>query len=397
MSNVTDVVIVGAGIVGLATAYQILCLKPNWTVRILEKECKPALHQTGRNSGVVHTGVYYKPGSLKAKNCIQGRKELLAFCDAEGVPYQKMHKLIVATKTTELESLEEILRRGEANQVPGLRRLSKEAVQEIEPNVNALQALYIPECHIIDYKAVADALCKWIQKRGGAIEFSEPLINIRKEGSICLSTGKNREYRSRFFINCTGLHSDRIALSTTSNVEHKILPFRGEYYELNPEKKGVVNGLIYPVPDPAFPFLGVHLTPMINGKVEAGPNAVLAFAREGYQKTDFKLKDLADTLSYPGFWRMAAKYWRAGAYEMARSMSKKLFLNDLQRLVPSIQETDLHPGGAGIRAQVVTKEGKLLDDFAFLQDQNILHVLNAPSPAATASFSIGRVLAGMIN
>lgn len=390
-----DVIIAGAGIVGLATAYQLLRSKPHLKVLILEKESGPALHQTGRNSGVVHTGVYYKPGSLKAKNCIEGRKELLKFCDTENIHYQKKYKLIVATRSEEKLKLQEILSRGQTNGVPGIKLLSKEQVLEIEPEVNALEALFIPECHIISYREVAKALCNWIQKNGGEIIFNEPIEEARSEGKECAVIGKNKSYKSHFFINCTGLYSDRIARASLGKIDHQILPFRGEYYELVEEKRRLVQGLIYPVPDPKFPFLGVHLTPMVDGKVEAGPNAILAFAREGYRKTDFNWKDTKEVLSYSGFWQMAYKYWKAGAYEMVRSFSKQIFLRDLQRLVPAIEAKDLHPGGCGIRAQVVTKEGKLLDDFAFLQEKNMLHVLNAPSPAATASFSIGRYLAGM--
>ncbi len=386
-----DVIIAGAGLVGLATAYQLLKIRPDLKVCILEKESGPAAHQSGRNSGVVHTGIYYKPGSLKAKNCIEGRKELLAFCETQGISYQKKYKLIVAIHPRELAKLREIHSRGETNGVPGIKLLSKEEVRAIEPNVNALEALFIPECHIIDYKQVANSLCNWIQKQGGEIVFNEPVMEVR-EGTVI---GKSKTYSCSFFINCAGLHSDRIARSALGKVMHQILPFRGEYYELAPGKRNLVQGLIYPVPDPKFPFLGVHLTPMINGKVEAGPNAILAFAREGYRKSDFNWKDVKEILFYPGFWRMAYNYWQAGAYEMVRSFSKQVFLRDLRRLVPAIDEKDLSPGGAGIRAQVVTREGKLLDDFAFLREHNFLHVLNAPSPAATASFSIGRTLAKM--
>lgn len=394
-ANHSDVIIAGAGIVGLATAYQIKRMRPGWKVHVLEKEPAPALHQTGHNSGVVHTGVYYKPGSLKAKNCIDGRKELLSFCDAHRIPYQKKHKLIVATHTKELPRLQEIYKRGQANGVPGLKLLSKAQVAEIEPNVNALEALLVPECHIIDYRKVSEVLCDWIRTHQGDITFNEPVIEIKQQEKSCLIIGKNKNYQSRYFINCTGLYSDRIARASLHPVSHQILPFRGEYYELSSEKRGLVDGLIYPVPDPKFPFLGVHLTPMINGKVEAGPNAILALAREGYRKSDFDWRDTKELFAFPGFWKMAARYWRAGAYELARSFSKQIFLRDLRRLVPAIEEKDLTPGGAGIRAQVVTREGKLLDDFALFQERNCMHVLNAPSPAATASFSIGRTLAEM--
>lgn len=389
---IADVVIAGAGIVGLATAYQLLQLRPGWKVQVLEKESAPALHQTGRNSGVVHSGIYYKPGSLKAKNCIDGRRELLTFCDRESIPYRTIHKLIVATEPSELPNLKELLARGQANGVRGVRLLSQSESLEIEPNVSALEALYLPECQIIDYSRVARALHAAILRQGGEVLFNERVVKFSSDGVV----SQNRVYPARFFINCAGLYSDRLARASSSgNIGHRILPFRGEYYELTQEKKDLVRGLIYPVPDIRFPFLGVHLTHMMNGKIEAGPNAILATAREGYKKTDVNFKDLGDILSYPGFWKMAFKYWKAGLYEMARSSSKRLFLRDLQRLVPSIQERDLLPGGSGIRAQAVQRDGKLIYDFSIFEERSAIHVLNAPSPAATASLSIGRTIADM--
>lgn len=396
MGLMNKIIIAGAGLVGLTTAYQLLRMDPKLKILILEKESEPAAHQSGHNSGVVHTGIYYKPGSLKAKNCIEGRKKLLHFCDEEEVNYKKIHKLIVATEAKELPKLYELFDRGKANGVPGIELFDQTKVKEIEPHVHALEAIFIPCCHIIDYRQVAKALCKWIQKKGGEFVFNEPVVTIRKEEQKCIVVAKSKTYSSSFFINCAGLHSDRIAQMALGKAVHRILPFRGEYYELVSEKKNLIKGLIYPVPDPKFPFLGVHLTPMIDGKVEAGPNAILAFAREGYRKSDFNWKDMKEVLSYPGFWRMASKYWKAGIYEMLRSCSKKIFLRDLQRIVPAIEASDLASGGTGIRAQVVTREGLLLDDFAFEQDGKFLHVLNAPSPAATASFSIGKMLANMI-
>ncbi|HSX10421.1 MAG TPA: L-2-hydroxyglutarate oxidase [Chlamydiales bacterium] len=386
-----NVIIIGAGIVGLATAYQILRSNPQLKVTILEKEVGPAMHQTGRNSGVVHSGIYYKPGSLKAKNCIAGRKELLSFCDENGVGYQTIHKLIVATRSEELPKLNEIFARGQANGVPS-SLIGKERIKEIEPHVDALEAIWIPKCQIIDYKEVAKALCSWLRNAGAEIIFREEVKKI-ESGRV---VGLNGTYQAEAIINCAGLHSDRLALSCSGGIQHQILPFRGEYYELVPERAHLVRGLIYPVPDPQFPFLGVHLTRMVNGKVEAGPNAVLALAREGYRKSDICFRDLGRVLAYRGFWKMALNYWKAGVYEMARSFSKQLFLRDLRRLVPAIEEKDLRPGGCGIRAQVVTREGRLLDDFALLQEKNTIHVMNAPSPAATASFSIGRTIAEKI-
>lgn len=390
-----NVIIAGAGIVGLATAYQIQRMRPSWKILLLEKEEAPALHQTGRNSGVVHTGVYYKPGSLKAQNCIAGRKELLDFCETNSIPYRKKHKLIVATHPQEFPRLQEISLRGQANGIQNLKLLEAPQVRELEPHVNALQALFIPDCHIVDYKQIAHVLCDRIREKGGEIARNEEVVKIEQNERTCWIETKRNQYESFLFINCTGVFSDRIARASSHLVSHRILPFRGEYFELSPEKEQCVQGLIYPVPDPKFPFLGVHLTPRINGKVEAGPNAILALAREGYKKSDFNWKDVREYFGFPGFWKLSAKHWKVGAYEMARSFSKQLFLRDLRRLLPCLDEKDLIPAGAGIRAQVVTREGKLLDDFALFQEKNCLHVINAPSPAATASFAIGKTLADM--
>ena len=396
-TNEFDLIIAGAGIVGLAAAYQAQKKHPLWKILILEKESEPALHQTGHNSGVVHTGVYYKPGSLKAKNCIEGRKELLAFCDEQSVQYQQKHKLIIATHPKELPSLWEIYKRGEANGVSGLQILGRQEVIEIEPHVNALQALFIPECHIVDYRKVAKALLKEIHKAGADTIFNQPVMKVVQENAFCTVIGQTATFQTRLFLNCAGLYSDRLAQGSQKHLTYQIIPFRGEYYELTPQAEKFVKGLIYPVPDARFPFLGVHLTPMVGGKVEAGPNAVLSLAREGYRKDDYNWQDMKDLIKFPGFWKMAVRYWKAGAYELARSLNKKMFLRDLQRLVPAIQKEDLLPGSAGIRAQAVARNGKLMDDFALLQEGRCLHVLNAPSPAATASFSIGRTLLQMID
>lgn len=395
MSQHFDVIIAGAGIVGLAAAYQLMQLQTCSKLLLLEKESEVGMHQTSHNSGVVHTGVYYKSGSLKAKNCIAGRKELLAFCDERGIPYQKMHKLIVATKPEDSLRLRELLQRAQENGIPGAKILSQDAVKELEPNVEAQEALFLPECHIVDYKQVAQSLSSWIANQGGEIIYNEKVERIQQDGNLCAVSTQRKTYHARAFLSCTGLFSDRLAKNSLQ-ADQRIIPFRGEYYEIQPKKRNIVRGLIYPVPDPRFPFLGVHLTPMINGKLEAGPNAVLALSREGYKKFDFNWKDTKDVLSYAGFWRMAWNYWSSGCYELARSMSKRLFLSDLQKMIPCIEEKDLLPGGAGVRAQVVTREGKLLDDFSILQQKNMIYMLNAPSPAATASFSIGRTLAEMI-
>jgi L-2-hydroxyglutarate oxidase len=388
------IVIIGAGIVGLATGYQLLRANPDLSVLILEKEDGVAKHQTGNNSGVIHSGIYYKPGSLKAKNCIAGKKELLEFCDQFKIPTQKLGKVIVATEEVQKTRLDELESRGKANGVV-LERVGRARLKEIEPNVEALEALWIPECSVVSYKQVAQKLADVFCEMGGKIHFNESVKQVICEtDGVRLVTDKG-EYRGSKLVNCAGLFSDRIGREAMGRerVRHEILPFRGEYYELKEEKRSLVRGLVYPVPDPRFPFLGVHLTRMIDGKVEAGPNAVLAFSREGYRKRDVDLKDCWAVAKYPGFWKMAMKYWRAGLYEIARSCSKSLFLKDLQKLVPSIEERDLVPGGAGIRAQVVGRDGKLVDDFFILEEKNMVHVFNAPSPAATASFSIGRHIA----
>lgn len=378
-----DYVVIGAGIVGLATAYQLKNLHPQASIVVLEKEVEPGLHQTGRNSGVVHTGVYYKPGSLKAANCILGRHELLKFCETANISFRKMHKVILATRPDELHTLEEIYKKGMANKVPGLSLIGPEALKEIEPYATGLKVLLVPECHIIDYKKVAENLAEQLN-----VLYNTKVLKIVTKGSLfpVVQTTKG-DFTCKFVINCAGLYSDRLA------GKNRILPFRGEYYEL--KRTDLVRGLIYPVPDPKFPFLGVHLTPMMNGKVEAGPNAVLAMGREGYTKGNWR--ETTWTMRHRGFWKMAFKYWKAGLYELARSKSKALFLKDLQRLVPEIKSEDLISGNSGIRAQVVTQEGKLMDDFAFEREDRVLHVINAPSPAATASFAIGKAIAKMVS
>ncbi len=383
-----DCLIIGAGLVGLATAYQILASDPHLKIIICEKENEPAFHQSGRNSGVVHSGVYYKPGSLKAKNCLEGRAELLRFAK-ERVKVQEIHKVILAQTERETAYLLELEKRAQANGVFGAEIIGPERLKEIEPFAKGAQALYLPHCQIIDYPAVAKELCQEIQKRGGEISFGEEIQEFKEETVL----GSKREYAPKVVVNCAGLYSDKIAKACLGSAEHQILPFRGEYYLLREEKRSLVKGLIYPVPDPQFPFLGVHLTPMVNGKVEAGPNAILALAREGYRRTDFCLRDISDVLSYSGFWKMAGKYWKAGMYEMARSLSKRLFVKDVQRLLPALEESDLIPGGAGIRAQVVKKDGLLMDDFCIREDLRSIHVVNAPSPAATACFAIGKTIA----
>lgn len=383
MRQNVDVIVIGAGMVGLATAYQLLQRNPRLHVAVLEKEAGPACHQSGHNSGVIHSGVYYKPGSLKANNCFHGKQELITFCREHGIPYQKLGKVIVATREQEFPALEEIEKRGRANGVENLKLIGPEELKEIEPHARGLKALWIPDSHVVSYRTIAEKLCEILRSKGAQILFGEEVLKIN--GTI-LETKKN-VYEAKSLVNCAGLFSDRIARMALDKPAYQILPFRGEYYHL---KADLVKGLIYPVPNPKFPFLGVHLTRMIDGTIEAGPNAVLAMAREGYRKTDFSLRDTFDLISYSGFWRMGLRYGNIGLYEIYRSFRKKAFLRDLQRLVPSIRENDLEPGGSGVRAQLVTREGKMVDDFVILREKNRIHVLNAPSPAATASFSIGR-------
>lgn len=390
-----DVAIIGAGIVGLATAYQLLQQNPALRIQVIEKENDVGLHQSGRNSGVVHSGVFYKPGSLKAKNCVEGRKTLLHFCDHQGIAYQRLSKLIVATNEAERLRLHDLLERGRANGAEGLEIINKERMQEIEPYVNGLSALHVPECHVLHFPDVTKRLAANIQKRGAELLLGQKVIRLHQREDLRIIETNNALLAAKAVMNCAGLFSDRIAQMAGEAQEcpFKIIPFRGEYFEVTQEKRHLINGLIYPVPDPRFPFLGIHLTRMLNGKVEVGPNAVLALAREGYKKSDADFRDCIDMLCYKGFWKMLGRYWDVGFYEMTRSLTKKIFVRDVQKLVPALEGRDLRPCDAGVRAQVITKEGKLFDDFALQRQGRILHVLSAPSPAATASFAIGRRLA----
>ncbi|MGK5594542.1 MAG: L-2-hydroxyglutarate oxidase [Parachlamydiaceae bacterium] len=392
-----NVLVIGGGIVGLATALQILRKNPHVSLAVLEKEKEVAAHQTGHNSGVIHSGIYYKPGSLKAKNCIEGVRSLLQFCQEKEIAYKKVGKAIVALTQEELPRLYELERRGKANGVPGLRLISKEEYQEIEPAGHALKALYSPETGIIDFTEVAKAYAQEIHQRGGVILLGQKVAHIYlSEGATVISTEQS-EYEGDWIVNCAGLHADRVANLTDKEISKKqIIPFRGEYYELVPEKRDLVKGLIYPVPDPKFPFLGVHLSKTMDGRIEAGPNAVLALSREGYRKHNINLKDVRDYLSYSGFWMMAARYWKIGLYEFYRSFSKTAFLKSLQRLIPTLEEKDLIPAEAGVRSQVVLPNGTMQDDFLIHTKNKLIHVLNAPSPAATSSLSIGSTIASYV-
>lgn len=384
-----DLTVIGGGIVGLATAMEIAEKYPRIKLLVLEKEKEIALHQTGHNSGVIHSGIYYRPGSIKAQTCVAGRKALLEFCDRNGIPYDLCGKVVVATDEGELSRLEELLRRGAANGVEGLEMIGPERLKEIEPHATAIKALYAPTTGIIDFTRVAQAYARRIRSQGGEILTSHEVKKIApREGGLAIETPRG-EFHSRHLINCAGLYSDHVA-GMMGRSDLRIIPFRGEYYKIAPERQFLVKGLIYPVPDPRFPFLGVHFTRTIHGDVEAGPNAVLAFAREGYRKKDIDLRDLWSTFSYRGFWSLAGNHWRMGLEEMYRSISKRAFVKALQRLMPDIREDDLIAGGAGVRAQAVAPTGALLDDFEITQADNAIHVLNAPSPGATSSLAIGK-------
>jgi L-2-hydroxyglutarate oxidase len=402
MASHYDLTIIGAGILGLATAMKIIEVHPRIKLLILDKEAQVAQHQTGHNSGVIHSGLYYRPGSIKAQSCVSGRKALIEFCDRNGVPYEVCGKIVVATSEAELPRLEELQRRGVANGLQGLEMIGPERLREFEPHASGLKALYVPETGIIDYTKVAEAYSRKIREAGGKIVLSSKVTGIiERAGEIALLTTSG-DYRSQHLINCCGLQSDLVAKMTGGDAsghqdEHRIIPFRGEYYKLAPEKYFLVRNLIYPVPDPTFPFLGVHFTRMIKGDggIEAGPNAVFAFAREGYRKTDINVSDLWSTVSFRGFWAMTGKYWQTGFGELYRSLSKSAFVKALQKLLPEITESDLIPGGAGVRAQAVSASGALVDDFVIRQSRNAIHVLNAPSPGATASLAIGQSIADM--
>uniref|UniRef100_UPI004047F579 L-2-hydroxyglutarate oxidase n=3 Tax=Roseivirga sp. TaxID=1964215 RepID=UPI004047F579 len=391
-----DVIVIGGGIVGLATAYQTLAKKPGLKVLLLEKESKLATHQTGNNSGVIHSGLYYKPGSLKATNCINGYKMLLDFCDQEDIAYDLCGKVVVATNEAQKPLLENLYQRGLQNGLDQISRISIQELKEIEPHVSGIAALKVPYTGIIDYKQVAEKYGEKIIALGGGIQLKSKVININSSGTNTSVSTENQSFETKLVINCCGLYSDKIARKTSADVDLKIIPFRGEYFKLVPEKEYLVKHLIYPVPDPNFPFLGVHFTRMMKGGIEAGPNAVLAFRREGYKKSQINLAELAETLMWPGFQKVAWKYWRTGFGEMYRSFSKTAFTKALQELIPEIQENDLVDGGAGVRAQACDRTGGLLDDFSIIETNKAINVCNAPSPAATSSLSIGNTVSDLI-
>ncbi|MFL5731049.1 MAG: L-2-hydroxyglutarate oxidase [Cytophagaceae bacterium] len=387
-----DIVIIGGGIVGLATALRLKEANAGLKIVLLEKEEKLAKHQTGNNSGVIHSGIYYKPGSLKATNCINGYHQLIDFCNKNGVKYELCGKIIVATDKKELPALENIYKRGIENGLTGLKKISKEQIFEYEPHCAGIEGIVVPQTGIIDYTEVSLKYAELFKSLGGEIVLGEEVTGMSSRDGVSEVITKKTSYTTKLVVNCGGLFSDRLAAINGKKIDVRIVPFRGEYYEIAKEKQYLVKNLIYPVPDPTFPFLGVHFTRMVHGGIEAGPNAVFAFKREGYKRTDFNMRDFTESIGWPGFRKVAMKYWKTGLGEYYRSFSKSAFTKALQRLIPEIQEKDLVPGGAGVRAQACDRTGGLIDDFMILEDQNIINVCNAPSPAATSSLSIGKTV-----
>lgn len=389
-----DFVIVGGGIVGLSTGMALGKRYPNAKILVLEKEKNWAFHQTGNNSGVIHSGIYYKPGSFKAKFCRDGCRSMVEFCQEHDIAHEVCGKVILATNNQELPRLENLYKRGLENEIK-VEKISAQQVKEVEPHVSCVGGIRVYSTGIANYKQVCLKYAEIIQKQGGELRLNTKVERIVKSGNQVVETN-NGSFETRFVINCAGLHSDRIAKLGKVNPEAQIVPFRGEYYELVPEKRYLVKGLIYPVPNPDFPFLGVHFTRMIDGSVHAGPNAVLSLKREGYKKTDFNLRDFTEVMTYPGFWKLAAKHAGEGWAEIVRSFSKAAFTRSLQTLIPEVQAEDLVPTHAGVRAQALMNDGKLVDDFLIIHGENSVHVCNAPSPAATSSIEIGKAIVAQI-
>ena len=390
-----DIVIIGAGIIGLATGMKLLERFPNLDLAILEKNSKEGTQQSGHNSGVIHSGIYYKPGSLKAKFCVAGRASMTQFCNENGIPVRTCGKLIVATDMAGEDRLRALEERGSANQVEGLRFVNQDEMAEIEPHVKARKALYAPGTGIVDYRNVTSVYADRVKSLGGDIFFNTELNGSKIIGLTTVLETSTGEYECSNTINCAGLHSDLVAETMGVKVDLRIIPFRGEYYKLRKESEFLVKGLIYPVPDPAFPFLGVHLTQTMKGWVEAGPNAVLAAKREGYRKRDFSFSDFVRTITFPGFWKMSVREWKTGLWEINRSLRKGVFLDSLQQLVPELSSDDLAGTGSGVRAQAVDSAGNLIDDFRIEESRGAIHVLNAPSPGATSSLVIGEHIADL--
>jgi (S)-2-hydroxyglutarate dehydrogenase len=396
MANRFDVAIVGAGIVGLATAYKLVTRSPSTRVVVIEKESAVAKHQTGHNSGVIHSGAYYRPGSAKARLCARGRSLLIDYCDATGISHRLTGKLIVATSSGELPALDKIRERALENGVPGVTVLTGDEIRNLEPEVRGVGGLSVPSAEIVDYKEVARSIATRVAAAGGSILLSAGVQSIGRENGELLLRTSGGDVRTRFLVNCAGLYADRVARLAGVAPRVQIIPFRGEYFWIRPERHLQLEHLIYPVPDPDLPFLGVHLTLTMGGQIEAGPNAVLAWAREGYVRSHIQLGEMTEMATYPGFWAMSRKFWRVGLYEQFRSLSRSQYSHDLRRLVPSLAPEDLQPGGAGVRAQAVDRNGKLVDDFIFESAPGSLHVLNAPSPAATSSLAIAEEIVASI-
>jgi len=386
-----DVAIIGGGIVGLATGYHLTRRFPLTRVVILEKEAELAFHQTGRNSGVLHSGIYYRPGSLRARNCRSGKLAMEDFCRAEGVDFEICGKVIVAVDESELLALGRIYERGQANGVR-CEMIDRSRLSELEPHAAGVRAIHVPETGIVNYKQVSQRMAARIREHGGEIVTGARVTEMKSCGDRMVLASTAGKFEAKLAVNCAGLHADRVAALSGQHTDVKVVPFRGEYYALRPEAQHLVRNLIYPVPDPSFPFLGVHFTRLIEGGVECGPNAVLAFAREGYRKTDVNIRDLAEALTYPGFLRLAVKYWRTGLGEMWRSASKAAFVKALQRLLPEIRSEHLDPAPSGVRAQALARDGNLIDDFMIVESDRVINVINAPSPAATASLNIGKMI-----
>jgi (S)-2-hydroxyglutarate dehydrogenase len=391
-----DIVIVGGGIVGLATAYHLTEKYPDKKILVLEKEDEVAHHQTGNNSGVIHSGLYYKPGSLKAKNCIDGYHMMIQFCDEHHIPYDLCGKVVVATDKSELGRLRDLFDRGRENGLEGLEMLGQARLKEIEPHLAGIQGIRVPQTGIVNYKQVCQKLAEIITERGGEIHLNTLVQSMKETDNSVQITTSTVSVECQLIINCAGLYSDKVAKMHLGKLDTRIIPFRGEYFELTAEAEHLVKHLIYPVPDPAFPFLGVHFTRMIGGGIEAGPNAVFAFKKEGYHRTDFDFKEFFGSLLWPGFQKVMFKYWKTGLGEMYRSFSKKAFTKALQRLIPEVQEDHLVPASAGVRAQACDRTGGLLDDFKIVHEKRAIHVINAPSPAATSSLSIGKTISEMV-
>jgi L-2-hydroxyglutarate oxidase len=393
-----NVVIIGGGIVGLASALTIKESNPKLKVAVVEKEKKLATHQTGHNSGVIHSGLYYKPGSRKATNCVDGYHKLIRFCDEEEIPYEITGKVVVATRQEQLPTLSMLYDRGVENGLKGMKKLVADEIKEYEPYVAGIQGIFVPQTGIIDYRVVAEKYAEKFRHFGGEIFSDNKVIDIKKiENGFIKVITDHEELTTRLVVNCSGLQSDLVSKMTGAKVDYQIIPFRGEYYKIKPEREYLVKNLVYPVPDPSFPFLGVHFTRMMKGGVEAGPNAVLAYKREGYSKKDININELFSALTYKGFRKVASKYWKTGMGEFYRSYSKSAFTKALQELVPDIKKSDLIEGGSGVRAQACTKDGGLIDDFLIIESDSYINVGNAPSPAATSSLAIGAHIGELVS